>query len=125
MAKILIADDEIQMLDVIARAVNSMGHTTIRSRNGRAALEILGDNPDIELLITDVSMPEMAGDDMVKQIRLDKDMTDFPMLNVLFVIGAKDISNLLKIGATAFMPKPVSISELKEFVNKHIGSNKN
>ncbi len=120
MAKILIADDEIQMLDVIARAVNSMGHTTIKCRNGRAALEILNDNPDIALLITDVSMPEMDGDDMVKQIRQDNEMPELPILIISGVIRAKDISNLLKVGATAFMPKPVSISELKEFINKHI-----
>ena len=80
MAKILIAEDEQQLIDVMSRAVSSMGYTVIKSRNGRVAWEILCDNQDIELLITDVSMPEMDGEELVKRIREDSDLSEIPIL---------------------------------------------
>ena len=120
MAKILIAEDEGQLIDVMSRAVNSMGHTVIKSRNGRVAWDILCDNHDIELLITDVSMPEMDGEELVKRIREDSDLSEIPILIMSGVIRAKDISNLLKVGATAFLPKPVAIKDLKDFINNNL-----
>jgi len=120
MAKILVAEDENQMIDVMARAINSMGHTAIKSRNGRIAWDILCDNPDIALLITDVAMPEMDGKELTDLVRKDKTLSGIPVLIISGVIGAKDISKLLEVGATAFMPKPVIIKDLKEFINKII-----
>ena len=120
MAKILIAEDEDKLIGVMARAVNSMGHTAIKSRNGRVAWDILCDNPDIELLITDVSMPEMDGEELAKRVRQDSNLSGIPILIMSGVIRAKDISNLLKVGATAFLPKPVSIKDLKGFISKNL-----
>ena len=120
MAKILIAEDERQLLAVMSKAVNSMGHIAIKSRNGRVAWDILCDNPDIELLITDVSMPEMDGKELVKRARQDSNLSDIPILIMSGVIRAKDISDLLKVGATAFLPKPVAIKDLKDFINKNL-----
>ena len=120
MAKILIAEDERQLLEVMSRTVNLMGHSVIKSRNGRVAWEILCDNPDIELLITDVSMPEMDGPELVTRIRQDRNLSDIPILIMSGVIRARDISNLLKVGATAFLPKPLSIKDLRDFINKNL-----
>ena len=120
MAKILIAEDEGTLIDIMSKAVNSMGHTAIKSRNGRVAWDILCDNNDIELLITDVSMPEMDVEELVKHIRQDSDLSEIPILIMSGVIRAKDISNLLKVGATAFLPKPVAINDLKDFINNNL-----
>jgi len=120
MAKILIAEDERPIRDIISRIVEQTGHAAIKCSNGRAAWDILCFNPDIKLLITDVSMPEMNGDELVSKIRQDKDLSEMPALIISGAIRAKDIAHLLKLGATAFLPKPVSIKDLRAYIHKFI-----
>ncbi|MCP4713894.1 MAG: response regulator [Deltaproteobacteria bacterium] len=120
MAKILIVDDEKNIAGIFQKAVESMGHIAIKSRNGRIAWDVLSDNPEIKLLITDFAMPEMDGEELIGLIRKDNYISGIPILIVSGVMRAKDISNLLKEGATAFLPKPVIMKDLKQFINKYI-----
>ncbi len=120
MAKILIADDEQQILDLFGNLVESMGHTAIKCHNGKIAWDILNGNHDISLLLVDVAMPEMDGRELVQLVRDQKSFSEIPILLVSSVIRAKDISHLLEIGVTRFMPKPVDLMELKEVIAKNI-----
>lgn len=120
MAKLLIAEDEECLLNLFSRAVESLGHTVIRCSNGRLAWEVLCDNPDIQLLILDVVMPGMNGQELIARVHQDQRFAGMPILIVSGVIRAKDIAHLLEVGATCFMPKPVDIHELRDFVTKNL-----
>lgn len=61
MVKILIADDELMLRAVAAEALEDAGFTVFQAADGREALSLLKRNPDIQLLISDVRMPEMDG----------------------------------------------------------------
>ncbi len=65
MAKILIAEDDRATLEIFSSAVESMGHSVIRATNGQMAWEVLQANEDIALLISDMSMPEMEGRELI------------------------------------------------------------
>jgi CheY-like chemotaxis protein len=59
--KILIADDELMLRAMAAEALEDAGFTVFQAADGREALTLLKRNPAIQLLITDVRMPEMDG----------------------------------------------------------------
>jgi len=120
MAKILIAEDEKNLLDLFASVIEPLGHTVIKSANGKLAWEILDSNPDIAFLISDIAMPEMDGLALIKLLRQDVRFAKLSVLIASGAIRAKEISHLLEEGATYFMPKPLNIPELRELVKRHV-----
>jgi CheY-like chemotaxis protein len=122
MSKILIADDEQEILDLFGNLVESMGHTAIKCHNGKVAWDILTDNHDVSLMLVDVAMPEMDGRELVQRVRGQEILNTIPIVLVSSIIRAKDISHLLEMGGTWFMPKPVDLMELKDVINKNIAA---
>jgi len=120
MEKVLIVDDEVSTRLIIKKAVESMGHFALQSHNGKNAWDTLCNNEDISLLITDMMMPEMGGDELVKVVRGNDKFSDVPIIIISGIVGPKDIFGLLKLGATAFLPKPVNIPDIKEYIKRYL-----
>lgn len=79
MAKILIVDDsDILRLD-LKTVLEGAGHEVIEGENGKIGLEQASSNPDIQLIITDLNMPEMDGVSMTKNIRSSTSHTATPV----------------------------------------------
>jgi CheY-like chemotaxis protein len=71
---VLVVDDDPQVLEVAATVFEDIGLTVLRADGGAKALEILSENPDVELLFTDIAMPDMTGWELAhaaKQTRPD------------------------------------------------------
>jgi PleD family two-component response regulator len=58
---VLVVDDDPLVLDVAAAACEEIGLTVLRAQDGAGALEVLRENPEVELLLTDIAMPNMTG----------------------------------------------------------------
>ena len=121
MAKVLVVEDEEGVRWGIAKMLEAIGHVAIQSRNGYRALDVLEDNDDIELIVTDVSMPEMDGRQLIKTLRGREDTARIPIIIVSGAVGPKEIDDVLATGATAFLPKPVTIAALREYVDRYLG----
>jgi CheY-like chemotaxis protein len=113
MTNILIADDEPHVLRVLKMSLDREGYTVNVCANGQEALEIvLRDPPDV--LITDIQMPLMTGEELCRQIEQRMPERNF----LIFVLTSRteiehrewsrNITNL------QFLEKPVSIRELLE-----------
>ena len=86
MARILIADDEESMRQLVARAIAMDGHETTTAEDGAEALEILVRNDGtFDLLLTDIKMPLMDGIALALAAR-----RDFPELTILLMTGFAD-----------------------------------
>lgn len=113
-ATILVVDDEKTLRSVLRRALSRAGYQVLVAENGQRALALFGAHADIDLLITDVMMPDMSGIELSRQLRLAR-----PGLRVLFISGftfeETVPSNDLQPG-TAFLPKPFETSALTEKV---------
>jgi CheY-like chemotaxis protein len=120
MKQILIAEGEAATRQLLAKYVREAGHTVLQADNGRNAWGLLHDNPDVDLLITDVVMPEMDGFKLIEQIRNDAAFEKLPIIIVASQAGAKDIDHLLNEGATAFIAKPVNRSDLKGYLQQFL-----
>jgi CheY-like chemotaxis protein len=120
MAKILIAEDDRATLEIFSTAVESMGHSVIRATNGIMAWEVLQANDDIALLISDMSMPQMEGRELIMLIRECSRFAKLPILVVSGAIRAREIAQLLDKGVTHFMAKPVQLEEFKEVIMRYV-----
>ncbi|OIQ52120.1 hypothetical protein BerOc1_00593 [Pseudodesulfovibrio hydrargyri] len=122
MAKILIAEDDRISQKLAAKIVEELGHTAFVSPHGKHAYETLMANNDIDLLLTDIMMPEMDGQQLIKTLRGDQQFNDLPIIIMSAVVGISDISNLLKLGATLFLAKPLERAELQGYIARCLGN---
>ncbi len=113
MVKILIAEDDRVTQKLVSKAVEGMGYVAIISPNGKHAYETLKANNDIKLLISDIMMPEMDGKQLIHTLRGDTEFKDLPIIIMSAVVGIKQISDLMALGASMFQPKPLDMNELK------------
>lgn len=86
MARILIADDEESMRQLVARAVAMDGHEIVTAQDGAEALSIIQDEAGaFDLLLTDIKMPVMDGIALALAVA-----RDFPELTILLMTGFAD-----------------------------------
>jgi len=113
MPRILIADDEPNIREVISFALERAGYTVAVARNGAEALQVLRRGP-VDLIVLDIGMPEMDGLEVCRQIRKNSDVP------ILF-LSARDeeIDRVLglEIGGDDYVTKPFSARELVARVN--------
>ncbi|MCP4545017.1 MAG: response regulator [bacterium] len=122
MAKILIAEDDLITRKILVKIIEDMGHTSIQSSNGRVAFTILCDNPDIDILVTDVMMPEMTGRDLLGAIRQRTELDQLATIIISGVVGLKEISDLLDHGASVFCPKPIKAESLRHYIDHFVNT---
>jgi CheY-like chemotaxis protein len=82
---ILAVDDEPGVLALVRRCLDDQRITLIESRSGRAALEQVSKGQPLDLLITDLRMPDMEGDELARQVRILE-----PCLRVLYLTSHVD-----------------------------------
>ena len=106
--KILVVDDEAQIIRVLRRSLTTHSYEVRTAADGQAALELFHDwNPD--LVITDLSMPEMNGMELCRAIR----KTSTTPIIVLSVKGEEHNKvEALDAGADDYITKPFGINEL-------------
>lgn len=115
MVKVVIADDDARVARFEARVMESLGYVPILCRDGLRALSVVEDNPDVELLITDISMPNMDGRDLVNELRRREQFRRLPIILTSGVVRVAEITDMLDIGVTCFLGKPVEVGDLKSY----------
>src|SRR5271170_4882475 len=115
-AKILIVDDEAQITRVLRTALSTQGYTLRIAANGVEGMEAVHTwKPD--LVITDVSMPEMNGVDLCREIRA---VSTIPI--IVLSVRNQDLMKIeaLDAGADDYVTKPFSIQELQARVRAQL-----
>lgn len=113
MAKILIAEDERDIRDLIAFTLRFAGHEVITTSNGEEALNMaIQTIPDLILL--DVRMPRMTGYEACRQIKTDKRTNNIPVVFLSAKGQESEVQTGLAAGATEYILKPFSPDDLTE-----------
>ena len=108
MARLLIADDEKNIREMIGKYAVHDGHEVVLASNGREALELFA-KEDFDLIILDVMMPEMDGYEALRKM---KERKDVPCI-LLTALGQEyDRIYGFDIGAEDYVTKPFSLKEL-------------
>ncbi|MGD1956339.1 MAG: response regulator [Sphingomonadales bacterium] len=110
---VMLVEDEDAVRTFASRALSKKGYHVIVASSGQEALELLEDGLAIDLLITDVVMPQMDGPELVQEVRQKR-----PDLHVIFISGyAQDgIGSAGDLDRIDFLPKPFSLTQLAEAV---------
>lgn len=116
MSRILIAEDDRISQKLAVKIVEELGHTAFVSPDGLHALEALKSSNNFDMLLTDIMMPKMDGQQLIQTLRGDQQFKDLPIIIMSAVVGLGEISNLLKLGATLFCAKPLNKAELQGYV---------
>ena len=107
--KILIVDDDKDIVQLLEIYVRNEGYEPITAYNGKEALTKLNTNPDISLVILDIMMPEMDGMEVIKQVRKD---SSIPILVVSAKTTDMDKIQGLITGADDYVTKPFNPLEV-------------
>ena len=110
MKKILLVDDEPDILEFLKYNLENSGYQVYVGSNGREALKLLSKNPD--LIILDIMMPEMDGFEVYEKIMLDEKHNQVPVIFLTAKSGESDEIKGLEIGASDYIQKPISPKKL-------------
>jgi two-component system, chemotaxis family, chemotaxis protein CheY len=117
MATILVADDDAVNQRLLGVILGRMGHEVVGVADGRDALRRVGE-ADVDLLIVDLSMPEIDGVTVVRTLRADERHRDLPVI-VLTASGLdSDARSARAAGANEFLTKPVRTQELAAVLDR-------
>jgi len=113
LTNVLVVDDEPMIRQISRRTLEACGYRVTEAASGLEAIALLSHGTPLDLLIADLDMPELTGDEMVRRIRAAR-----PDLKVLYVTGHIDLvmdARPLWDGE-AFLDKPFSPTGLREAV---------
>lgn len=110
MKKILLVDDETDILEFLKYNLQKENFDVLVSSNGKDALKKISSKPD--LIVLDVMMPEMDGFEVYQQIKKSKDYQDIPIIFLTAKSGESDEIKGLDLGASDYIQKPISPNKL-------------
>jgi DNA-binding response OmpR family regulator len=122
MAKILIAEDEKDIRDLISFTLRFSGHEVIPTSNGEEACQAaLRELPDLILL--DVRMPRMSGYEACEKIKANESTKNIPVIFLSAKGQESEVKTGLEAGADEYILKPFSPDQLSERVNTILNHN--
>lgn len=121
---VLIIEDDFPTRKLMQLAVRQAGHHAIGASDGRRGLSILFDNQEISLVISDVEMPNQDGRAVVREIRRWREFDRTPIVLCSAVVRISEISDLMELGVSRFLPKPFRVDELRETITRLLESRK-
>ena len=111
MAKILIAEDERDIRDLVAFTLRFAGHEVFTAANGEEAVDLAPKvNPD--LILMDVRMPRMTGYEACKVMKQNPELRDIPVVFLSAKGQESEIQQGLEAGAEAYLLKPFAPDQL-------------
>ena len=117
MATILIAEDNPVNQRMLTFILKKEGHTIITAGHGIEALDRLAETT-IDVVITDIGMPEMDGITLLKQMRADASYEKLPVIVITASGEDVDYATARKAGANDLLTKPVSSRQLIDTVGR-------
>ncbi|MGQ9667860.1 MAG: response regulator transcription factor, partial [Anaerolineae bacterium] len=109
--RILVVDDDVNALRLIAYALHREGFETLTAKSGPEALQILSEAP-VDLVILDIMMPEMDGYEVCRRIREQPATARLPVIMLTAKSQVEDKVRGFQVGADDYVTKPVLPAEL-------------
>src|SRR5689334_9043470 len=106
---ILVIDDERDIREMIAEALETEGYRIQQAETGARALEILSSQP-VDLVLSDIQLPDMSGIDLAARIKAQQ--PELPVVMVTALAQADMAIEALKLGASDYVTKPFDLDTL-------------
>jgi CheY-like chemotaxis protein len=109
---VLIADDDVRNIFSLTKALEQHKMKVLAATDGKEALQVLKENPLIDIVLMDMMMPEMDGYETTKQIRKIPAYKQLPILAVTAKAMMGDREKCIAAGASDYISKPVDVDQL-------------
>ena len=116
--KVLIADDEEQILEFLGELLEYFDFEVIKAENGAVAWEKFQENPDLSIAITDNSMPKLSGTELIKKIKMQR--PDFPVIMITAYSHNRDafVNKTHEYPPDGYLEKPFDIMSLIDIIKE-------
>lgn len=112
LGRILTVDDDKINLQLLNTILKGMDFDVLQALNAKVGLEILEKENDIDLIVTDLMMPEMDGYEFTKKVKSHPEMANIPVIMLTSLGQKKDKIKALESGVDDFLNKPLDKTEL-------------
>lgn len=110
-ATIVVVDDDPEVREIVAEFLADSGHHILQAGGGQEALKILADTPEVDLVITDVRMPDISGIDLAEMVTRDHHALKVILISGYFVAD--------RVGRRV-LHKPFRMQELEKAVQEEL-----
>lgn len=110
--KILLVDDDIRNVFALSSVLEGYNMEVTFAENGREAIELLQENPDFDLVLMDMMMPEMDGYEAMRRLREMPEFDKLPIIALTAKAMKEDRAKCIEAGASDYMKKPIQTEQL-------------
>ena len=116
MARVLVIEDDKDLRSFIVKIMKTEKHEVVAAANGAAGMKLLQENP-VDLVITDIFMPEQDGISTIIELQ-----SDYPAVKIIVISGGGRLESVnflelaTNLGADQFLQKPFSVEEMVAMV---------
>jgi HAMP domain-containing protein/CheY-like chemotaxis protein/signal transduction histidine kinase len=110
--KVLVVDDDVRNIFALTTVLENQEMEVVSATNGRQAIEMIQNTPDLSVVLMDIMMPEMDGYETMREIRRDPQFRTLPILALTAKAMKGDREKCLQAGASDYIAKPVNTDQL-------------
>ena len=110
--KVLMVDDDMRNVFSLKKILEERGINIVVGKNGKDGVDRLSENPDVDLVLMDIMMPEMDGFEAMKEIRKERRFKDLPIIALTAKAMKGDRAKCIEAGANDYLAKPVDVDRL-------------
>ena len=115
---LLVVDDSLTLRRSLSRTLEKVGYKVYQAADGQEALDILQQENSVNLIVCDVEMPRVNGFEFLNKMRQDSSLTEIPVVMLTSRGGTKYRQIAAELGASAYLTKPYSETELISTLNE-------
>jgi CheY-like chemotaxis protein len=111
-SKVLLIDDDIRNIFALTSVLEQQGMIVMNAENGLDGIEMLKNNPEIDIILMDMMMPELDGYDTIRIVRGVERFKEVPIIGVSAKAMKGDREKCIEAGASDYISKPVNVDQL-------------
>ena len=105
-------DDDLRNIFALTSMLERWGIEVVRAENGKEALDVLGEETDIDVVLMDIMMPDMDGYETIRAIRRLEPFKELPIIALTAKAMKGDREKCIEAGASDYIAKPVNTDQL-------------
>jgi CheY-like chemotaxis protein len=114
--KVLVVDDDVRNIFALTSLLERHQMTVVYAENGKDAIDLLHETPDIDVVLMDVMMPEMDGYETTRAIRKGRKLKSLPIIALTAKAMKGDREKCIEAGASDYIAKPVDPEQLLSLI---------